>query len=218
MGRIDVSGSKTIYEGDGTGELEKDAVKCFHLCELHFDDSNLDNLYLTDNFHDISWDSTTAPDSGANTYTAAGSLLAFSPVSETTELRINTINISLSGVDNSSSGIIADILTYPIINKRVVIHRSFGVDSTTDYTKTFLLFDGNVKNFNVIEADDSATIALSVSTHWANFEQKNGRITNSTTQRNTQRYDGTGTFSGDNGFQYASAMLADLKWGPFNKD
>ena len=216
MGRVVVDATNTIYEGDGTGKLELDAVKVFHLCELHFDDSNLDNLYLTDNFHDISWDSTTAPDSGANTYTAAGNLLAFSPVLETTELRVNTINISLSGVDNSSAGVIANILAYPIVNKRVVIHRSFGVDSTTDYTKTFLLFDGNVKNFNINEARDNATISLSVATHWANFEQKNGRITNSTTQENTQRYGSTSTFKGDLGFTYASAMIQHLKWGPSN--
>ena len=56
MGRVVVDATNTIYEGNGTGELEKNAVKVFHLCELHFDDSNLDNLYLTDNFHDISWD------------------------------------------------------------------------------------------------------------------------------------------------------------------
>ena len=216
MGRIVVDGTNTIFEGDGTGELEKNAVKCFHLCELHFDDSNLDNLYITDNFHDITWDSTTAPDTGANLYKAAGNLLTFSPVSETTELRVNTLSISLSGVDNTSDGIIADILHYPIVNKRVVIHRSFGVDSTSDQTKTFLLFDGNVKNFQIKESDDAATITISVATHWANFQQQNGRITNTTTQRNTDRYDGQGTFAGDDGFAYASSMISDLKWGPQN--
>ena len=216
MSRIVVDESNTIYEGDGTGELEKDAVKCFHLCELHFDDSNLDNLYFTDNFYDITWDSTTAPDSGNNLYKAAGNLLTFSPVAETTELRINTLSISLSGVDNSSDGIIADALTYPIINKRVVIHRSFGVSGVADYTKTFMLFDGIVKNFQISEGDKAATINLQVATHWANFDQKNGRITNTTTQQNTQTYDGLSTFAGDKGFEYASSMIADLRWGPQN--
>lgn len=215
MGRVVVDSNNTIYEGDGTGELEKNAVKTFHLCELHFDDSNLDNLYITDNFHDIQWASPTAPDTNP-TYTATGNLLAFSPVLETTELKVNTLNISLSGVDNSSAGVVAEILAYPIINKRVVIHRSFGVDSVSDTTKTFLLFDGNVKNFSINESRDNATISLAVATHWANFEQKNGRITNSTTQQNTQRYGSTATFSGDLGFTYASAMIQDLKWGPSN--
>tara|TARA_R100000734_G_C3317940_1_gene111554 strand:- start:2748 stop:3410 length:663 start_codon:yes stop_codon:yes gene_type:complete len=218
MGRVVVDGTNTIYEGDGTGKLELDAVKCFHLCELHLDDSNLDDLYLTDNFYDISWNSTTAPSTGGATklYKASGNLLSFSPVSETTELRINTIQISLSGVDNSSEGIITDVLNYPIVNKRVVIHRSFGVDSTTDYTQTFLLFDGNIKNFSITEGPENSTITLSVATHWANFEQKNGRVTNTTTQKNTTRY-GTGTqpkFTGDKGFEYASSMIADIKWGP----
>lgn len=213
MARVNNS---TIYQGDGTGKLELDAVKCFHLAELHFNDDNLSNIYLTDNFYDISWDSPTAPDSGANTYDAVGSLLQFSSVTETTEIKVNTINISLSGVDNTNNGIISDILHYPIINKRICIHRSFGVDSTTDYTQTFQIFDGLVKNFSASEQDNTATISISVSTHWADFEKKNGRITNSTTQQATQRYGSTATFSGDRGFEYSSAMIADIQWGPSN--
>jgi|TARA_X000000950_G_scaffold113140_1_gene142378 hypothetical protein len=218
MGRVVVDGTNTIYEGDGTGKLELDAVKCFHLVELHFDDSNLHNLYLTDNFQDISFDSATAPDSGANTYSAVGGFLSFGPVSETTELRVNTINITLSGVDNTNTntGIITDVLSFPITNKRVVIYRSFGVDSTTDQTKTFMIFDGTVKNFNVVEGADEAQISVAVSSHWANFEQKNGRITNTTTQANTTKYNSTSTFTGDKGFEYSSALIADIQWGPGN--
>lgn len=216
MARVPVDGTNTIFEGDGTGKLELDAVKCFHLVELHFDDVQFDNFYLTDNFYPQDWDSPTAPDAGTNTYDAAGSFLQFSPVLETTELKVNTINITLNGADNTSTGIISKILHYPVINKRVVIHRSFGVDTPTDLTQTFLLFDGNVKNFSASEKEDSASVTLAVSTHWANFEQKNGRITNTTTQANTQQYNSTNTFSGDRGFEYSSAMVADIQWGPSN--
>jgi hypothetical protein len=96
----------------------------------------------------------------------------------------------------------------------VVIYRSFGVDSATDKTKTFMIFDGNVKNFNASEDATEAAVTIQVSTHWANFEQQNGRVTNTTTQTNTQKYNSTDTFAGDKGFQYASAMIADISWGP----
>ena len=216
MGRVPIDGTNTIFEGDGTGKLELDAVKCFHLCELHFNDSNLHNIYLTDNFQDVSFDSDTAPDSGTNVYSAVGGMLGFSAVQETTELRVNTINLQLSGVDNTNTntGFIADVMAHPIINKRVVIYRSFGVDSATDKTKTFMIFDGNVKNFNASENSAEASITVAVSTHWANFEQQNGRVTNTTTQANTQRYNSTSTFAGDKGFEYASALIADISWGP----
>tara|TARA_R100000329_G_scaffold151045_1_gene145665 strand:- start:1589 stop:1828 length:240 start_codon:yes stop_codon:yes gene_type:complete len=79
-----------------------------------------------------------------------------------------------------------------------------------------MIFDGNVKNWAVDENDTEATISVEVSTHWANFEQKNGRITNTTTQTNTTKYGSTDKFSSDRGLEYSSALIADIQWGPTN--
>lgn len=197
-----------------TTELQQDSQTVFHLVELHFDDSDWDDIFLTDNFHDIELDTPTQ--SSAKTYRAAGGFLQFAPITETTKLAVNGISINLSGVDNRSTGIISTLMKAPIINKRVVVYRSFGVTNSTDLTKTYMIFDGNVKNWSVDENAGESTIAVEVSTHWANFDQKNGRITNSTTQSNTTRYGSTTKFSSDRGFEYASAMIADIKWGPSN--
>tara|TARA_R100000655_G_scaffold45556_1_gene82366 strand:+ start:271 stop:936 length:666 start_codon:yes stop_codon:yes gene_type:complete len=209
-----------IYINDGTGEIEKDAVQCLHLVELHFEptadaSTELVNTYLTDYFHDQSYDSATAPDSGSNTYSAVGTFLSFSPVNETTQLKVNSINISLSGVDTS---ILSQVVNNDIVNKRVVIYRSF-LDSNGAFqtNRTFMLFDGNIKNWTCKETPESATISLSVATHWSNWSQKNGRSTNKNSQNVTKKYNNAvngETFADDNGFDYAHLTIGNIQWGP----
>ena len=197
-----------------TTQLQQDTVECFHLLELHFDDSTYDDVFITDNFHDIELDTPTQ--SAARTFTAVGGLLGFAPIQETTKLAVNSITISLSGVDNSTDGLISKLMTAPIMNKRVIIYRSFGVTNSTDTTKTYMIFDGNVKSWSIDESETGSQISVNVATHWANFEQKNGRITNTETQTKTVRYNSTSTFNNDRGLEYASAAIGDIQWGPTN--
>lgn len=198
-----------------TTNLQLDSQEVFHLIELHFEDSTWSDIFVTDNTHSI--DLQTPTQTAVKSYTALGDLLGFTTVEETTALAINSIQLSLSGIDNTSTGIIAKLFQAPIINKRVVIYRSFGVANDTDTTKTYMIFDGNVKSWDISEGKESSIITLSISSHWANFEQRNGRLTNSTTQSNTKRYGSTATFDSDRGLEYASAAIADIQWGPSNK-
>jgi hypothetical protein len=170
------------------------------------------NEYFTDNFYDISYDSATAPDTGANTYTAVGSVLSFGSVSETTQLKVNSINIKLSGVDTA---LLASVINYDLVGKRVVIYRSFLNGDTFDTSRTFMLFDGNIKTWNANEKVDSAEISVSVATHWSNWSQISGRVTNNASQQLTTRYGTTTKFRTDRGFQYAAANIGEIKWGPF---
>lgn len=197
-----------------TTQLQQDEQTTFHLLELHFNDSTYNDVFLTDNFHDIDLDTPTQ--SAVKTFTAVGGLLGFAPIQETTKLAVNSITISLSGIDNSTDGIIAKLMTAPIMNKRVIIYRSFGVANNTDTTKTYLIFDGNVKSWSIDESEEGSQISINVATHWANFEQKNGRITNTSTQQNTIRYNSTQTFKTDRGLEFSSAAIADIQWGPSN--
>lgn len=196
-----------LYTGDGTGATEKDQARVFHLMELHLDTT----LYLTDNFYNIAYDSATAPDSGSNTYNAAGQLLGFGAVSETTQIKVNNISINLSGVD---TGDISDVVHGNIINKRIVIYRTFLDDNNAFQTnRTYLLFDGNIKNFSAVEKGDESTITFNVASHWANFEATNGRFTNNASQHTTKRYGTTEIFNFDQGFEWSSTQTQDIKWG-----
>ena len=205
-----------LYEGDGTGEVEKDAVKVLHLIELHFQDSTqaaLDaDLYFTDNFYNIDYDSVTAPDSGTNTYTAAGKLLSFGTVSESTQIKINSISVNISGI---TTGDISDVVHNNIINKRVVIYRSF-LDSSDVFqtNRTYMLFDGNIKNYTCSETAEDSIITFNIASHWANFEATSGRKTNKASQSITKKYASTNTFVTDTGFDYSSTQVQDVRWGP----
>ena len=216
MARFD---NTNLYNALNTGELQKTATQCVHLVELHFDPTNtisgIENIYLTDNFVDVVYDSDTHPEASAPTFSSVGNLLSFEPVQESTELRINTIRATLSGVDNA---VTQDILHYNIVNSRIVIHRAFLNNNAFDSNKVYMMFDGILKNWSVNEAVDDATISVNISTHWANFEQRAGRQTNSTSQANTRKYGTTATFfNNDRGFEYASAMINDIAWGPRGK-
>ena len=207
-----------LYVGDGTGEVEKNQIKTFHLMELHFEDSSQtllnNNLYFTDNFYDITYDSATHLESSAPTYQALGKFLSFGSVIESTAIKVNAITVGISGVDVAD---ISDVVHSNVVNKRVVIYRTF-LDSNNAFqtNRTFLLFDGNIKNFSASEGPEKSTINFSVATHWANFEALNGRITNSSTQYYTKKYNSTETFKDDRGFEYSSVFVKDVHWGPNN--
>ena len=131
-----------------TSELQKDSQQAFHLVELHFDDSIWDDVFLTDNFYDVELNTPTQ--SAVKTFSAVGGLLGFQSITETTQLAVNNISISLSGIDSTANGIIVNLLRSPIINKRVVVYRSFGVTSNTDTAKTYMIFDGNKHVFKYV--------------------------------------------------------------------
>jgi hypothetical protein len=69
----------------------------------------------------------------------------------------------------------------------------------------FLLYKGNIENFAIGETRKESIVNLTIVSHWADFEKKNGRKTNNTSQ---QRF-----FSTDVGMDFASQTVLDIKWG-----
>ena len=205
--------ASAFYNSDGSsGLLNKDAIQCYHLVDLLIDDGALDDLFLTDHVHQISYQSITQGSS--KNYDPAGSLIGITDNKETTAVRVGGITLTLAGIEPELTSKI--ITSTQLINKRVVIYRSF---FETNYTapstsNTFLWFDGNVKDFSIEEGGTDARISISVASHWADFEKKTGRLTNQATQQLTKEYASNNTFTNDVGFEYSSAMIGDLKWGP----
>jgi hypothetical protein len=87
----------------------------------------------------------------------------------------------------------------------VYIYRGFLNDSNTLIADPFLLYKGNIESFNISETEKDSAVGLSIVSHWADFEKKNGRKTNNTSQ---QRF-----FSTDVGMDFASQTVQDIKWG-----
>ena len=170
-------------------ELSKDGVRTCHLLEIDLPTPQ----HLTDNAFDI--------DFGGDTYDANGYLLSIESTKESTDLRVGSMEIELTAVDRL---FIALFLTGNWINRDVRIRRAM-LNESGQIIDTFVIFDGQITEYEINEQDDSAKMALSVASHWADFERTNGRRTNNNSQ---QFY-----FSGDLGFQYAANSIRDLKWG-----
>ena len=69
----------------------------------------------------------------------------------------------------------------------------------------FLLYRGKIDSYEISETDNTSAVGLSIVSNWADFEKKNGRKTNNTSQ---QRF-----FSADVGMDFSSQTVQDIKWG-----
>jgi hypothetical protein len=110
--------------------------------------------------------------------------------------------MTLSGADQT---FISIVLNENVINDVVTIHRGLLADDNTIIADPFLLYKGTIENFEIQEQATSSALALSIVSHWADFNKKNGRKTNNTSQ---QRF-----FSADKGMDFASESVLDIKWG-----
>ena len=78
-------------------------------------------------------------------------------------------------------------------------------DSNSLIADPFLFYKGKIDGFSISETDTASTVNLGIVSHWADFEKKNGRKTNNTSQ---QRF-----FSTDVGMNFSSETVLDIKWG-----
>lgn len=170
--------------------LESDNFRLAHLVKIEFTSP----ILFTDYAHDIV--------DGSDTYNATGHPLAMASPSETRELRVNTISITVSAVDQSYVSI---FLTSDWINRRVLVKKAVVDSSGTIIGDPIVVFDGLLSQFQINEDEQEASVTMNIASHWADFERKAGRLTNN----NSQQY----YFSGDLGMEFAANSVKDIKWG-----
>lgn len=170
--------------------LEQDDVRMVHLIYLGISSG----LYYTDNAFDITYDS--------NTYDATPYLLEVGSPRESRDLRVNQMNVQFSGVGLSLSGV---FLTNNWMNKPATIYKAALNANGTLAGTPLTVFNGQISNWQFNESGSKSTVTVAISSHWSDFQKKQGRLTNTNSQ---QFY-----FSGDLGFQYAAHTVRDLKWG-----
>lgn len=169
------------------------------LIELHLDTP----LYFTTTNINLSYDSTTAPDSGTNTYLAQNQFLGYSNISESSELRVGSIEMTFTAVDPT---MIALLLNNDYIDKRVVIYRAvLQNDYSFSSDTVFLVFDGRIAGYSIDETDTTATLTVTLASQFADFEKTNGRRTNPASQN---LY-----FSTDRGMDFSPQIVKDIRWG-----
>ena len=154
------------------------------------------------NLTDCSFSLTSSVSGSSVTYNASDFILGISNHTEETDITKSSVSLNLSGADQT---FISTVLSENVVNDSVDIYRGFLNDSNALIADPFLLYKGQIEGFSVQETDTESTVNLDIVSHWADFEKKNGRKTNNTSQ---QRF-----FSGDIGMDFASQTVQDIKWG-----
>lgn len=175
-------------------ELDNAKVQPVYLVELEFDAGT---AYATDASRAVVWD--------GNTYVATYGLMGFDGLSETGELLVNQVTVSLSGVD-TAKGLDA-ILNDDFLDRDMRIYIAMQDDSGAIVSDPLKIFEGRMDRPSFSEDPDSGTATVSVrgTPAWADFGRRPGRHTNDEEQ---QFY-----FSGDLGFEFVSELPKVLTWG-----
>ena len=175
-------------------ELATNDIRPIHLITIGFS--------TPVNLTDCAFSLTSSVSGSSVTYTASDFLLNVSNFTEEIDITKTTLSLSLSGADQT---FISTALSENITNDEITIFRGLLADDNTLIADPFLLYKGNIESFNIQESEKSSAVNLTVVSHWADFDKKNGRKTNNTSQ---QRF-----FSTDVGMDFSSQTVLDIKWG-----
>ena len=172
-------------------------TKTFNIVNLlEFQGIGGTNTYITDAPANISY--------GGNTYDALGKMLGMTDIQEEEDLKIETIDITLSALDTD---LVKLFLDYDYIDRRVLVHRAVINHGYQLIGSPVLVFDGRLDQPRVVEDWQSkkATLAVSASSHWSDFEAIGGRHTNNTEHQIL--------YPGDDFFAPSAETQKDVKWG-----
>ena len=175
-------------------ELATNDIRPIHLITLGFGTAV--------NISDCSFPLTSSISGSSVTYSASDFLLGFSNFTDLGDVSKSSLTISLSGADQT---FISVCLNENVVNDAVTIFRGLLADDNSIIADPFLLYAGNIESFSVNESEKDSVVNLGFVSHWADFDKKNGRKTNNTSQ---QRF-----FSTDVGMNFSSQTVQDVKWG-----
>lgn len=175
-------------------ELDKSGFNIVNLME--FQNIGGTTTYVTDAPFEVDYNS--------NTYAGLGQLLGMGDITEEEDLKIESIDITLSALDTS---IVKLFLDYDYIDRRVIVYRAVLGEDYQIAGNPILVFDGRLDQPRLAEdfASRTATLAVSATSHWADFEAQNGRHTNDSEQQ--------ALYSGDTFFSTSKDTQKDVKWG-----
>lgn len=165
-------------------EYYRDHYISVDLVEIHLKNSSgaNDPLYLCSGGFDITYDSSTAPTAGVNTYKAQGEWMGFSDMSEDFEVRVGKFTVTLSGVGTSY---VNNFTQYDPEGLRVVIMRAFlaytvsnGVESLTVVPVPVVLYDGIIYNVAITEGKNSCQVNIECASLFSDFDRTSGRKSN----------------------------------------
>jgi len=138
---------------------------------------------------------------GSDTFLTSGAFLNLSDIAETSELRVNEVALSLSGVDQE---FISIMMQQPFLNQELKIWRVV-LSNEAVVGSPILAFDGLMTGCKIVEDMPDSKVEISVASHWKNFDRVAGRSTNDGSQK---RF-----YPSDNGLSLASDTEREIFWG-----
>ena len=138
----------------------------------------------------------------SNTWNSSGNFIGVGDITESQELRVNDLTLTLSGVDQTY---VAIFLSNNYIDVPIEVYRAILDDADAVVGAPILIFDGILTGYAIEDTEEGSKVTVQMASHWKDFEKENGRRTNHNSQ---QLY-----FAGDDGFEFAPKSIKDLKWG-----
>lgn len=167
------------------------------LIEFEFDTP----LYLTTAAYDIT--TSTATSGGSQTYIAQGDFLNLTGVSDTDEVRVNTVQVTVQAATSKFRDV--------VLNGNY-LHRTFRIYKVLVNPNTMLpavdpimIYSGQITGASATDSPDTTTVEIATASEFYDFERTAGRKTNDGSQ---QRF-----FPGDRGMEYATLAVSDISWG-----
>ena len=151
----------------------------------------------TDNHFDL----TSSIEGSSQSYNADGTLLGVGNVPESNTPIKNSIDLMFSGVDQS---LISTVLNNDVLGTDIKVWKGV-ISSGALVANPFLLFHGSLEDFAIDDNGKTASLGISATNHFGNFEKVNGRSTSDNSQ---QRH-----FLNDKGMEFSALTLRDIKWG-----
>lgn len=176
-------------------EIYKGSCKPIHLVEVQLDS---ETIYMTDAYKNIVY--------SGNTYLAVGYFLQFTDIEESAGMQVGSITGTLTAADNDKYWL-SVFLNNSYIDRDVLIYKGFLDANEALVANPVLIFKGKIDTPIIQENPDDGTASISITAtnHFTDFEKRPGRYTNHECQ---QLF-----FPGDKGFEFASEIIRELMWG-----
>ena len=170
-------------------QVSSETTKTAFLVELNLSST----IRLTDWYSNVTYDS--------NNYEAGGSFLSVDTINETGQLQVDEINLGFSNITDQVRSLVQD---GAFTDKTVDIYIAY-FDTNETIVGAINYFTGQIRNVSIAESISDSAISMTVASHWANWNLTKGRHFSDESQQ---------AFStGDRGFEFATQVKSDVRWG-----
>ena len=173
--------------------LESDQLRPIHLLSLP------GGLKLTTGNYDITW--------GGTTYRALGIVISMDGKRSTSEISANTYKLTLSNADQTALATLGqgNYFGQPCRIYFGLLDEGGALIQDQDGNGPFEFYSGLFDSWVVSESNTKSTLEVTIRSHWAAFERKAGRWTNTESQQEQ--------YPTDTIFEYAHLNDSEFKWG-----